>query len=152
MLSRASIVLFVITLLTIPARAAHYDQFVAGGQSNAKPDWSDAIASRLTASGRSANAEVVTSYQSGNWLGNWYDHPTTHVLRDPNYLADFYDPGSAQAALEARIAMIEAAGNRDDASEASSNRYAISRGVLSQICAGMDDVLTSRGKSVTRAG
>lgn len=106
--SFAALLLF---FIAAPALAAHYDIFLAGGQSNAKPVWSDAIEQRLASSGRYKNVEVLTSFRSGHWLTEWYEHTDAAQPRRPDYLGDFYDPSAGVATAEARLAQIAAAGD-----------------------------------------
>ena len=70
------------------ASASTVNVFFAGGQSNAKPVWADAIQNTLVASGRYQNVMMISTMHSGNALNQWFDMGAPQA----NYQQDFFSP------------------------------------------------------------
>ena len=89
-----------------PSEPGLINVFFAGGQSNAKAAWADAITAELVADPAYDNVVMVHSYHPGHWLQNWY----TAAGAKANYETDFFN-ASQTGALEAQLAAITAAGD-----------------------------------------
>lgn len=94
-------IIFLIALLISPATlSTPVNVFFAGGQSNAKLAWAEAIESRLTESGRYEEVVVVQNNSGGAWLNHWIN-PNSDAATEA-YKHDFFNEngtGNLQAAI-----------------------------------------------------
>jgi hypothetical protein len=92
-------------------RGSHYDVWFAGGQSNANSLWAQGITTALAESGLWTNPQVVHVGHSGATIWAWHNYYFAQP-RQSLYFQDFFDPSpSSDAALEARLKSLTAAGN-----------------------------------------
>jgi len=97
--------LTLLAVLTGAVDAAVKNVFFAGGQSNAKSQWADAIEAQLSSDPTYDNVVMVHMIHSGNPLSNWYT-----TTPQANYQADLYK-GDGTAALESALDSITGAGD-----------------------------------------